>query len=156
MTEKIYTMAESIDWLFTRLAGTYGAQWTRQWEGTPMSDVKTVWGHELSGYAGNPSAIRHAVQNLPERCPNVIQFRNLCRAAPSPQNERIEPPRAKAENIAAELLRMGGLLETPVIADAKAWARAILARAAAGEKIKPFTLKQAQDALFRKAIPGLS
>lgn len=147
MSKNPITMAESIDWLFTRLAGTYGAQWTRQWEGTPISDVKSAWGYELSGYAGQPTAIRYALENLPERCPNVIQFRNLCRAAPSHEPPRIEQPRAKAELIAAELLRMGGMREKPAQTTMKDWAHRIIARYEQGDKLSPHSLNCARDAL---------
>lgn len=144
MTRNPITMADSIDWLFTRLAGTYGAQWTRQWEGTPISDVKTAWGHELSGYAGNPSAIKHALDNLPERCPNVIQFRNLCRSAPAREVPRIEAPKADPERVKAELAKLG---PAPDRAHGKDWARRIIARHAQGDRVGVFALKQARGAL---------
>jgi hypothetical protein len=140
----LVTMAESIDWLFVRLAGTYGAQWTRQWEGTPMSDVKTAWGYELSGYAGNPSAIRYALDSLPERCPNVIQFRNLCRAAPSKDAPRLEAPKASPEIVAIVL---AGMAPAPARSDSKEWARRIVKRHDSGDRITPYSLRCARDAL---------
>lgn len=144
MNKTPITMAESIDWLFTRLAGTYGAQWTRQWEGTPMTDVKAAWGHELSAYAGNPSAIKHALDNLPERCPNVIQFRNLCRTAPARTVPQIEAPKADPARIREELAK---LAPAPERVDGREWARRIVARHAQGERLGVFALNLAQSAL---------
>ena len=144
MSKTPVTMAESIDWLFTRLAGTYGAQWLRQWDGTPMTDVKTAWGYELSAYAGNPSAIKHALDNLPERCPNVIQFRNLCRSAPTRIVPVIDAPKADPERIREELAK---LTPAPVRTDGREWARRIMARHQQGDRIRPYSLKRAKTAL---------
>lgn len=143
--KQIFTMADSIDWLFTRLAGTYGAQWTRQWEGTPMTDIKTAWGHELSGYAGNPSAIRYALDNLPERCPNVIQFRNLCRAAPSKEAPRIEAPKAHPDVVAKVLAGLAPAVDNPH--GMRAWAHRLKARHAAGDKLSAYQVKCYEMAL---------
>ena len=147
MRQNPIEMAEVIDRLFNRLSATYGADWTRQWANVPISDIKTAWGHELAGYIGHLSAIAYALENLPERCPNVIQFRNICRAAPSHEPPRIEPPRAKAELIAAELLRMGGMREKPPQVDGRDWARRIIARHEQGDRIRPYSLKCAESEL---------
>jgi len=101
------SMDTVIDRLFKRLAATYGSAWTSQWAGTPMNDVKSAWMYELDGYVNHLSAIAYALDNLPERCPNVIQFKHLCRAAPSaPPVPRIEPPKASPEIVAKVLAGM--------------------------------------------------
>jgi hypothetical protein len=144
MTATPFTMAESIDWLFTRLAGTYGAQWTRQWEGTPMTDVKTAWAYELSAYAGNPSAIKHALDNLPERCPNVIQFRNLCRSSPSrvaPEIAVIPADQARVQEALSKLS------PAPERGDMKDWARRIMARHESGDCVAAISVRFAKEAL---------
>jgi len=146
MTATPFTMAESIDWLFTRLAGTYGAQWTRQWEGTPMTDVKTAWAYELSAYAGQPSAIKHALDNLPERCPNVIQFRNLCRSSPSRVVPEIPVIQADAKFIAEELLKMVPIRQAAKL-DSKDWARRIMARHESGVYVAAISVRFAKEAL---------
>ncbi len=144
MSKNPITMAEVIDRLFTRLAATYGAEWVRQCEATPMSDIKTVWGHELAGYITHLSAIAYALDTLPERCPNVIQFRNLCRAAPAKTVKQIEAPKANPEFVAKVLAQLS---DAPPQVDGKEWARRILSRKAAGEVINAFSLKCAQGAL---------
>lgn len=138
-------MPEVIDRLFKRLSATYGASWTRQWEGTPMQDVKTAWCHELGGYAGNLPAIAHALDNLPERCPNVIQFRNLCRAAPGAVVQRIEPPKADPIVVAKVLAGLSPVAANPH--GMKAWAYRLIARHEQGEKIRPYLLNLARGAL---------
>jgi hypothetical protein len=87
-------MIRAIDRLFHRLAATYGAEWDRSLGATPISDTKSVWAHELSGFSGNLQPIAWALENLPERCPNAIQFKNLCRQAPAPATEMLPSPKA--------------------------------------------------------------
>ena len=138
-------MPEVIDRLFKRLAATYGAAWTRQWEGTPMPDVKTAWCHELAGYAGHLSAISYALDNLPDRCPNVIQFRNLCRAAPTATVLQIDPPKADPAIVAKVLAGLAPLTSNPH--GMKAWAHRLKARHDAGDRLNLYQIKCYQSAL---------
>ena len=140
------SMDTVIERLFKRLSATYGASWTRQYADVPANDVKTAWMYELEGYAGNLQAIAYALENLPERCPNVIQFRNICRAAPSVQTLQIERPKADPVIVA---IILKGLAEKPIAApvDWLDWARRIMARFNAGDKINPYTLFSARTAL---------
>lgn len=144
MSKNPIAMADVIDRLFTRMAATYGPEWTRQCGATPMADIKTVWGYELAGYIDHLTAIAYALDNLPERCPNVIQFRNLCRSAPAREVPRIEPPKADPERVKAELAK---LTPAPARTDGREWARRILARHAQGDHIGIFALRQAKGAL---------
>ena len=139
------TMVEVVDRLFERLAGVYGAQWLRQWEGTPMGDVKSAWGHELQGYIGHLTAIAYALDNLPERCPNVIQFRNLCRAAPKPDVLRIDPPKADPAIVAQVL---AGLTKpTRNQNGMKEWAHRMKERHSAGARLSLYQVHCYQAAL---------
>ena len=148
MTIKM-TIGESIDWLFTRLAGTYGQQWTKQWEGTPMSDVKDCWVSELIGYSGHPSAIRYALDNLPERCPNVIQFRNLCRAAPKADVPRIDPPKADPAVVAMVLSGLAKPTRNPN--GMKEWAHRLKDRHSAGDRLSRYQI-QCYRAVLREVV----
>ena len=141
------TMNEVVDRLFQRLAATYGAAWSRQWEGVPIGDVKTAWMHELEGYMDNLDAIKYALENLPERCPNVIQFRNICRSAPSVQHVQIERPKADPAIVAMVLRGMSDKKPVNTQHDEKEWARRILSRHEQGEKIRPYSLNLARGAL---------
>lgn len=141
------SMDAVIDRLFKRLSATYGASWTRQYADTPMGDVKTAWMHELEGYMERLGAIAFALENLPERCPNVIQFRNICRSAPSVQAVQIE--RAKADPAIVAMVLQGMADKKPVNTqhDEKEWARRILSRHEQGEKIRTYSLNLARGAL---------
>lgn len=144
MSKKTITMAEVIDRLFSRLLATYGAAWTRQLSDVPIADVKTAWGYELSGYIDHLDAIAYGLDNLPERCPNVIQFRNLCRAAPARDVPRIEAPKADPARVAEVLAKLSTPTEK---VDSKEWARRIIARHTQGDRIGVFALNQAQSGL---------
>lgn len=141
---------KAIDRLFERMAATYGAAWSRQWADVPMADVKAAWAHELSGYASRLEALAWALEHLPERCPNVIEFRNICRQAPAPEAPRLPEPKADPERVKRELAKLGesrAKSEATPIGDNKAWARRILARHQAGEKINPTSVRFAREAL---------
>ena len=146
MTKNPVTMAEVVDRLFTRLAATYGADWTRQWASVPIGDVKTAWGHELAGFITDLPAISNALDNLPERCPNVIQFKALCKACRTVNATLLLPePKSDPAFVAQVLAKMA---DAPIkAADMKAWARRIIARKAAGDVVSPHNLKCAQDAM---------
>jgi hypothetical protein len=142
--------AKAIDRLFNRLAATYGAQWTRQWADLPMSDIKTAWAHELAVFGGSLHRIAWALENLPPKCPNVIEFKNLCRAAPAPEAPRLPEPKADPERVKAELAKLGHVRRESVAStktDHRAWAKTIVARHEAGDRINPTSLRFAREAL---------
>lgn len=128
---------KAIDRLFERMAATYGAQWTRMWATVPISDVKTAWAHELAGYAGRLDALAWVLENLPERCPNVIEFRNLCRLAPTPERPRLPEPAADPQRVAAELAKLRELTRSDVSAtgNSRAWIASLGQRIGRGERV---------------------
>ena len=78
-----------VEKIFRRLHGTYGLEFWKQYATGAVNgldpgieNAKIVWAEELGMFADRPEAIACALQNLPERLPNAIQFRNLCKAAP--------------------------------------------------------------------------
>ena len=95
---------KAIDRLFQRLAATYGAHWDRLWDGVPIDDVKSAWVHELSGQTRE--SITWAVENLPERPPNAIQFKALCKQAPIVPAPLLPSPKADPNRVAAELAKL--------------------------------------------------
>lgn len=141
-------MIEAIDRLFKRLAATYGARWDVSLGQAPIADVKTVWGHELSAFANSLHRIAWALENLPERCPNAIEFRNLCRQAPSPEAPALPLPKANPE-IAAKVI--DGLKASNTKTgrmDPRAWAKAILANP---KGRTPTVIKMAKSAVGEAA-----
>ena len=140
---------KAIDRLFDRLAATYGNEWARRWEGLDHAAIKTLWAHELASFAGRLDAIAWALENLPSRAPNVIEFRNLCRSAPRPPEALLPEPKADPARVAAELAKLDTVRKqaTASRVDHKAWERRLMARHEAGEVLRPIQLRFAKEAL---------
>jgi len=139
-------MIKAIDRLFKRLSATYGAEWERMLGATPETDAKTVWAHELDQFKNSLHRIAWALENLPERCPNVIVFKNLCRAAPAPNEIALPEPKADPERVKAELAKLAPIRAAAVAmpADRLDWAKRILANPMGRT---PTVLRMAADAL---------
>ena len=140
---------QAIDRLFTRLGATYGAQWDKSLGSAPLGDVKTLWAHELSTYANSLHRIAWALENLPPRCPNVIEFKQLCRQAPAPEATALPEPKADPDRLKRELAKLADIKKAVVAdkVDHKAWAKKIMFRYKAGERINPTSLRFAREAL---------
>jgi hypothetical protein len=140
---------QAIDRLFTRLGATYGAQWDKSLGSAPLGDVKTLWAHELSTYANSLHRIAWALENLPPRCPNVIEFKQICRQAPAPETLALPEPKADPERLKRELAKLADIKKAVVAdkVDHKAWAKKIMFRYKAGERINPTSLRFAREAL---------
>jgi hypothetical protein len=86
-----------VEKIFARMQGVYGREFLGQY-GTGMvngidagiENAKIVWADELSGFAKWPEAIGYALEHLPERVPNCIKFKELCRNAPRPEPVKLE------------------------------------------------------------------
>lgn len=144
--------ASNIDTLFVTLAATYGAAWDRSLGTAPMVDVKTVWGSHLAGFT--LADIKYALDHLSPKCPNVFEFRNLCRAAPQKDVLRLEVSAPNPVVVAEAIAKQTGLKEaiTAQAHDPKGWARAFVRRAEKGERIRPITLQFAKQALGQAGI----
>ena len=139
---------KAVDRIFARLGATYGAAWDRAMGSAPLADVKTVWAHELAGFAPHLQSIAWALENLPERCPNVIEFRNLCRQAPRDPEPQLPAPQADPERLRAELAKLAEVRKAAVEpVGAKDWAHRMLARVEAGERVNRTTHRFAREAL---------
>ena len=141
---------EAVDRIFIRMTATYGTEFHARYAGVPVNDVKAVWSHELAGFDGRLKSIAWALENLPERCPNAIEFRNLCRRAPEPEAPRLPEPQADQQRVAEELAKLAPLrakVKAAAGVDHKGWARGILARHEAGDPVRPICLRFAREAL---------
>lgn len=137
-----------IDAIFDKLAVRYGAEWLRLWDGADMPFVKADWAEELSGYANNLEPLRYALRHLPERCPNVGQFKKIANLCPPPVFKALPAPRAAEAVVLGEVAKQLALKQALAPkADMKGWARTIAGRAEAGEKLLPYTLQSARQAL---------
>lgn len=141
---------KAIDRVFDRLTATYGRDFTGRFDGVDQTEMKSLWAHELSGFADKLGMVAWALENLPERAPNVIEFRNLCRKAPAPELPKLPEPKADPERVRSELAKLSPVvsgIKSNSTYDHKAWAKRLISRHEAGEKLNPTTLRFAKEAL---------
>jgi hypothetical protein len=130
--------AQWVDRIFLRLQGIYGREFTAQFSvidqttgiDVGLENAKQTWGEELATFSDWPEAISYALRNLPEKAPNVIRFRELCRHGPKKINYAMLPmkptseEREKNKDVAKVMLK--GILPSRA-KDHKDWARKLLA-----------------------------
>lgn len=142
---------KAIERLFERLLAIYGAQFSSMWRDVPIDSVKAAWAHELAGFGARLDALGWALDHLPERCPNAVEFRNLCRLAPREEAPALPPPPQDRARV-AELLRTArASVNATATHDPLSWARRILQRQAAGEPVHFATAAMARQAITRSA-----
>lgn len=123
MTQQTVLPRAWVEKIFARLQGVYGREFLGQY-GTGMVDgmdagienAKGVWAEELGGFVKWPEAIAYALEHLPERCPNCIKFKELCRAAP--RNE--EPPKQLEHKLTEEQMKANRERVRKMVEDLKA------------------------------------
>lgn len=142
----------AIDRLFARLAISYGTEFTNKWGTLSSIEVKSHWAHELNHFADNLHAIGWALQNLPDRCPNLIEFKSLCKQAPRLTRTALDAPKAPVEvvdrvlaEIAAKALKLPKDENGNI--DHKRWAKKLKRRHESGEKLNLYQIKCYQTAL---------
>jgi hypothetical protein len=144
-----------VDKIFLKLTLVYGRDFIGRWEGLEISDVKTDWGHELSGFEDWPEAIAHALAALPPgKPPTVLEFRDLARKAPRKSLVELPGPPADPVKVAAELAKLAQLTarkKDSTGRDEKAWVKRLIARHEAGDTLRPIQLRFAREALRIKA-----
>lgn len=154
----------AIDHIFDRLSAAFGRQFLDLYADIDPGSVKTAWCHELSPFGESEAGfnrIAWALDNLPDRAPNAIQFRNLCRQAPGERPAPLPMPAANPERVKAELEKLGHKPRAQRIAiaegavDPKGWAKAHIKAYEAGHRVRPITLLFAKQALglTREAAP---
>jgi hypothetical protein len=142
----------AVERLFDRLSMTYGSEFRNKWNGIPLNEVKSAWSHELGIFADNLHAIGWALQNLPDRCPNLIEFKSLCKQAPRPTTMALDAPKAPVEvvdrvlaEIAAKALKLPKDENGNV--DHKRWAKRLKAWHDNGGKLSLYQIKCYRTAL---------
>ncbi len=97
--------------------------------------------------------MRYALRNLPERCPNVGQFRAIANCCPAPAVALLEAPAANPVKVAQAMAQLGGVAKamTAQQQDHRAWAKRILERVAAGERVGRYARESAQVAMGLRA-----
>lgn len=113
-----------VDAIHSRLLVRYGAQWLNQWAGVAPELVKADWAEELAPYAAHPTAIKHALENLPvDKPPTVTQFKMLCRNSPV-----MAPPALPAPAVDPAVSQAIKKAYEPKIVQAKEWAHRLRRR----------------------------
>lgn len=85
-----------VEHLFAKLTVRYGAAFMRQYDGLDIAIVKGDWAEVLDGCPG--ASMSYALRYLPSDRPvNALQFRDLCRRAPPPENARLPAPDGGAD-----------------------------------------------------------
>ncbi len=144
---------QAVERLFARLSATYGRDFMTKYEGVDPNAVKSSWAHELARFDNDLGSIAWALENLPARAPNVIEFRALCRQAPVQQPERIEHQQAAPARVAAELAKLRPILKARTEPRSnRDWARRIVANAEAGGNVTTLALTMAREALGRREV----
>jgi hypothetical protein len=141
-------MTQPIDRLFERLSMTYGISWDNSIGTAPLNEIKTFWMNQLSGFMQSKEsmmAISWALNHLPERPPNLVQFKNLCYQAPAVERLQLPSPPADPERVKQEFAKLAGMKK--VNHDPKDWARKILGDYAGGMKKSPTVVEMARNAL---------
>ena len=145
----------AIDRLFARLAISYGTEFTNKWGTLNSIEVKSHWAHELNHFADNLHAISWALQNLPDRCPNLIEFKSLCKQAPRTTRTALDASKAPVEVVDRVLAEIAAkTLKTPVDesghVDHKRWAKKLKARHEKGENLSMYQINAYKTALEHK------
>ena len=86
-----------VEKIFARMQGIYGRDFTGQFStgmvngiDAGLENAKATWADELGSFIKWPEAIAYALEHLPERVPNCIKFKELCRMAPRPEPIKLE------------------------------------------------------------------
>lgn len=134
-----------LDMLFSKLGAIYGAAWDRSHGVTPIADIKTVWADHLSGFSVGD--IKYALSHLPTKCPNVLEFRQICRGAPKPEFKQLPRPTQDPSVVAEVVGVVKSKLTNLPVQDPKGWARKLKARHEKGEKLAAHQINAYRQAL---------
>lgn len=150
--------ADWVDRIFARMQGVYGREFTGYYSimdnatgiDIGLENAKVTWGEELATFQDWPEAIGYALERLPDRPPNVIKFRELCRQAPKKEDAKqlaYTPVRADWDTGRRAINNIKSSLAAFNHKDNLGWAKKILAEHEAGVPKTPAVLKMAKTAL---------
>lgn len=137
---------EWVDKLFHKFALVYGVHIARQYSGLDPIEVKQEWARCLGGFRDRPDAIKFALENLPsDRCPTMLQFRDLCRQSPKPAVLGLDAPKADKVVVDKEMAKI--VRDAFRVTDPLGWAKKLKERHDAGERLSSLQIKAYQEAL---------
>jgi len=136
-----------VEKLFRKLTLTYGRDFLARWEGLDECDVIADWAEELAGFVNHPEALAYALKHLPPgKPPTVIEFAAAANKCPPPVHVALPAPVADPV-VVAEIVAKAKAAAKPQVSDPKAWARAIMTRHQAGDRLSPVSVQFAKRAL---------
>lgn len=134
--------------MFSKLTVRYGRDFLSRYEGQDLNVVKADWAEEMAGLQNRPEAIQYALDHPTAKPPNVVEFIEACRRAPTKALFAIAPPTANPDVIqramrkAQEAFRHKGDVLDPI--------RTLRRREREGDK----SLTQFQRDFWRRALKG--
>jgi hypothetical protein len=138
-----------IERLFSRLEALYGASFGRQWDGTNVAEVKSVWAEKLGGF--NAQQIGEALKACDERPypPNLPEFIELCRQAAKRGSVplTIEAPQLSAEELVERARKLEATATKPSAYDYRGWCKELKRRYLAGDDLSPMQISMASEAM---------
>lgn len=137
--------------IHSALAVRYGRRWLAMWAGLDMELVRADWRRVLRDYAGNPTAVMHALDNLPEHVPTAADFRALCASGPRPAWQPLPAPATSAQGKAVMRELLARLRAPGAAAPSLCWADAIDERVARGEYVSR-AAREAAAAVRARAV----
>lgn len=132
--------------VFSKLTVRYGRDFLSRYEGQDLAVVKADWADEMAGLQHRPEAIKYALDHPTAKPPNVVEFIEACRRAPTAARFSLPPPTANQDVIeramrkAQEAFRHKGDVLDPI--------RKLRQRELSGDK----SLTQAQRDFWRVAL----
>jgi hypothetical protein len=137
---------EWVDKLFQKFGLIYGVDVARRYQGLDPAEIKRQWQEALAGFKDNPAAIKFALDHLPpDRCPNVLQFRDLCRQAPPKQMLKLDLGKANKEVVDNEIRKL--VADAFIVNNHLDWAYKLKKRHESGERLSATQIKAYQEAL---------
>jgi hypothetical protein len=141
----------AVEYIFSRMAATYGSSWERAMGQSPAADIKTAWASAIGVYLHSTAAkqsIVWALDNLPDRCPNPREFKTLCGHAPALVVAALPSPKANPERMAAEISKLGSIKgASPSPHGMRAWAYSLKAQHEAGRSLNSNQISNYRAAL---------
>ena len=157
-------LEHAVKGVLSALLQTYGAEFSGKYAASTPQELQAAWATELRAYTHDLDAIAWALRHLPERCPNPVQFRNLCAQAPRAQQQAKDvapvrgPTPAERETLreSRDGIASGGLFAKPS-AD---WAYLLLERHERGEYVSYAALTRARAVVDERrriaALPAMT
>ena len=141
---------KAIDRLFAVLTERYGQEFIDRFEAHGEDAAKASWAAGLGRYDEQRHVIGEAIKQLGSTCPTLSMFYDLCERielGESAPHEKPAPARPAEQSIAAPAPPRPPIARPAPTVDHKAWAKRLVARHCAGERLNKVQIEFARQAL---------